>query len=51
MELRNENAAKQELTVSARLVQSMRLLQMDSIELLNYLSREAEENPAIDIDA
>lgn len=39
---------RQELKLTPRLMQSMEVLQMTSQELLEYLSRQAEENPLLD---
>lgn len=39
---------RQELKLTPQLMQSMEVLQMTSQELLEYLSRQAEENPLLD---
>ena len=39
---------RQELKLTPRLLQSMEVLQMASQELLEYISRCAEENPLLD---
>lgn len=39
---------RQELKLTPQLMQSMEVLQMTSAELLEYLSRQAEENPLLD---
>ena len=39
---------RQELKLTPQLMQSMEVLQMTSQELLEYLSRQAEENPMLD---
>ncbi len=39
---------RQELKLTPRLMQSMEVLQMSSQDLLEYLSRQAEENPLLD---
>ena len=39
---------RQELKLTPQLLQSMEVLQMTSQELLEYVSRMAEENPLLD---
>ena len=39
---------RQELKLTPQLMQSMEVLQMTSQELLEYISRQAEENPLLD---
>ena len=39
---------RQELKLTPQLMQSMEVLQMTSMELLEYISRQAEENPLLD---
>lgn len=43
-----KNELRQELKLTPRLMQSMEVLQMTSQELLEYLCRQAEENPLLD---
>ena len=39
---------RQELKMTPQLLQSMKILQMDSQELLEYIERSIEENPVLE---
>ena len=43
-------AQKQELVITQQMVQSLNILQMDSLTLQEHLLREAMDNPVIDLD-
>lgn len=51
MRIKTELTTKQNISITQQLIQNVEILQMSSVELVEYIYNEAMENPVIDIDA